>query len=84
MDKLQVLQNQALRSVLGLPAYISKFDLHDGSGVKPVLSHLVSFGLARLKALQKTSPLVNDSIKQFDQVRHITTNKSPLDAFGWQ
>ena len=83
IEKLQVMQNQALRSVLNLPAYVSIADLHDASGTKSVKDHLVAFGLARLKSLQKCSPLVVDSINRFNRVRHIQTNSSPLDAFHW-
>ena len=82
-DKLQVIQNQALRSVLNLPAYVSIADLHDASGIKPVLSHLIAFGSARLRALQRSSPLVKESIERYNQVRHIETNSSPLDVFRW-
>ena len=84
MEKLQVMQNQALRSVLNLPAYVSIADLHDASGIKPVLNHLISFGSARLRALQRSSTLVTETIKRYNQVRHIETNSSPLDAFQWQ
>ena len=83
IDKLQVIQNQALRSVLGLPAYISIADLHDASGIKPVLSHLITFGSARLRSLQRTSALVKETIEKFNKVRHIETNSSPLDVFQW-
>ena len=84
MEKLQVIQNQALRSVLNLPAYVSIADLHDASGMKPVLSHLISFGSARLRALQRSSTLVTETINRYKQVRHIETNSSPLDVFQWQ
>ena len=81
IEKLQVLQNQALRCTLNLPAYVTIADLHDASGLKLVANHLVSFGLSRLRALRNSSPLVNESIEKFNQVRHIGTNKSPLDVF---
>ena len=81
IEKLQVLQNQALRCALNLPAYVTIADLHDASGLKSVANHLVSFGRSRLRALRNSSPLVNESIGKFNQVRHIGTNKSPLDVF---
>ena len=65
-----------------LPAYVTIADLHDASGVKPILSHLISFGSARLRALQRSSILVKETIQRYNQVRHIKTNNSPLDVLS--
>ena len=70
MEKAQVMQNQALRAVLSLPAYVTIADLHDASGVKPISSHLISFGSARLRALQNSSTLVKETIQRYKQVKH--------------
>ena len=79
LEKMQVQQNQALRCVLSLPAYVSVKDLHDGSGVKQVKDHLITFARMRLRAMRQSSQIVNDSIKKFNNVRHIQTNCSPMD-----
>ena len=79
LEKMQVQQNQALRCVLSLPAYVSVKDLHDGSGVKLVKDHLITFARMRLRAMRQSSQIVNDSVKKFNNVRHIQTNCSPMD-----
>ncbi len=79
LDKLQLIQNQALRVILRLPAYISIKDLHDCSGFSPIKVHLISHAKRRLKALLNTSPLLHQTISEFKQVRHIIQNASVLD-----
>ena len=81
LEKLQLLQNQAMRVVLNLPAYVSIKDLHDASGLDSVKSHLTKFGVQRLLSLRNTSPLVSQSINNYRNVNHITTNNSPLDIY---
>ena len=84
IQKLQVLQNQALRSVLNLPAYVSTADLHDASGSKLVLNHLIAFAQARLRSMLMSSPIVKDTLRKYEQVKHIHANKSPLDVLHGQ
>ena len=79
LEKLQLQQNQALRCILNLPAYVSIKDLHDASGIKLIKDHLIYFAQLRLRAMQVSSEIVKDSILCFDQVQHIKTNCSPLD-----
>ena len=83
MEKLQVLQNQALRVILRVPAYISIKDLHDASGLMSIKEHLVGFAKSRLMSLRKSSPLIAKSILSFNRVKHIQTNMSPLDVLGY-
>ena len=83
MEKLQVLQNQAMRATLSLPAYVSIRDLHDASGLDTIKTHLTNFATQRLKSM-RSSPLVKQSIEKFVSVRHIQTNSSPLDVLQLQ
>ena len=53
LDKLQLIQNQALRVILRMPTYISIKDLHDCTGFSPMKVHLISHAKRRLKALLK-------------------------------
>ena len=78
-EKLQLLQNQAMRTILSLPAYIAINDLHDASGLNSVKSHLIKFSRQRLASMRSSSPLINQSINSYAKVRHIQTNSSPLD-----
>ena len=80
IEKLQLLQNQAMRAVLSLPAYVSISDLHDASGLDTVKAHLIKFASQRLKSMRVSSPLVNESIEKYASVCHIQTNSSPLDV----
>ena len=80
LNKLQLIQNQALRVVLGTPAYVSTKDLHDCSGFTYVKEHLISHAKRRLKALLKTSPLLHKTVSDYNQVKHIIENASVLDV----
>ena len=80
IQKMQLLQNQALRVVLKIPSYVSIKDLHDCTGVPPILDHLVSFAKQRLQSMKKTSPLVNPVIEEYNSVSNITENASVLDV----
>ena len=81
-EKLQLIQNQALRVILKTPAYIAINDLHDASGLTPIKLHLVEFGSKRLKSLVNTSPIMEKSITEYYRVQHILANSSPLDVLS--
>ena len=80
IGKLQLIQNMALRVTTHNPKYISIDDLHDCTGFLPIKDHLISFARHRLKAMRNNSPILENSIKQYNQVKHIRTNRSPLDV----
>ena len=77
--KLQRVQNSAIRSILKLPAYLHTDTLHDASGLPLLHNHTIQFGKNQLQSMQKTSPLIQDVIDQYDLASHITTWKSPLE-----
>ena len=80
IEKLQMIQNQALRVVLKCPAYISIKDLHDYSGLPLIKDHLIKFAKGRLNAIRKASPLVEKTIQNYEEVKHIRQNASVLDV----
>ena len=82
LDKLQLIQNQALRIVLSTPAYISIGDLHDCSGTKRLKDHLKDFARKRLNSLMNTSPIIAETIDDYRKVQHILENASTLDVLG--
>ena len=79
-QKLQLIQNMALRVTTHSPKYISIKDLHDCTGFIPIKDHLTSFARNRLETMRKNSPILESSIERFQQVRHIRKNRSPLDV----
>ena len=81
-EKLQLIQNQALRVILNTPTYVAINDLHDASGLTPIKKHLIEFGKKRLKSLVSTSPIMEKSIKEYHRVQRILENTSPLDILS--
>ena len=79
MEKLQLLQNQALRSILKTPNYVSVKDLHDLSGISLIKGHLISFARKQLENMKSHSPLIQPMIDSYNKVAHIKENASILD-----
>ena len=82
IEKLQLVQNMALRVVMSSPRYTSLKDLHDCTGFKPVKAHLTSFAKRRLDAMRKSTRILESSILDYNNVKHIQTNQSPLDILN--
>ena len=82
IEKLQLVQNMALRVVMSSPRYTSLKDLHDCMGFKPVKAHLTSFAKRRLDAMRKSTRILESSILDYNNVKHIQTNQSPLDILN--
>ena len=81
-EKLQLLQNQALRSVLKTPAYVSVKDLHDLAGISQIKDHLTYFARKQLENIKTRSPIVNATLLEYEAVKHIRENASILDVLG--
>ena len=77
--KLQRIQNAAIRTILKLPNYMHTDILHDASGLPPLHNHIIEFGKKRLTSMRSKSPLIKETIDQFNSVSHILTWKSPLE-----
>ena len=79
LQKIQLLQNQALRLILSSSAYVSIHDLHDCSGLQPIKKHLIDFAQKRLTIMKQTSPIIAPTIQEHKTVMHIKENTSILD-----
>ena len=82
LEKLQLVQNQALRAVLRMPAYIAISDLHNSSGIPYIKDHLTAFAKRRFSAMKSKSPLIEKLVEEYKAVQHIHENKSVLDILG--
>ena len=82
LDKLQLIQNQALRVVTQSPRYTSIKDLHDCTGSSSVKSHLIAQAERRLETMLKSSPLIQRVITDYQALRHIQENASPLGVLA--
>ena len=80
MKKLELIQNQALRIILKVPAYIPIEVMKDGAGQDSIKAHLIKFARNRVKQLSQSSPLARKTIENFKQIRHSQYNFSTLDA----
>ena len=82
LEKLQLVQNQSIRVILKTPRYVSIKDLHDCSGIKRITDHLVSFARGRFDTMRRSSPLIEETLINYNRVRHIRENASCLDVIG--
>ena len=83
-DKIQLIQNHALRIVMQSPRYTLITDLHDCTGSQPIKTHLISDAKHRLQIMQNNSPLIHKVILEYHAHQHIPENASPLDVLGNQ
>ena len=81
-DKLQLIQNQAMRIMMKSPAYTSVTDLHDCTGLPRIKQHLIDFVKMRVESMKRSSPIIWESINAFKNVQHISENSSVLDVIG--
>ena len=84
LDKLQLIQNHALRVITKSPQYMSIKDLHDCTGEKPIKQHLITHAQNRLAAMRRNSPIIHAVLDEYEKVKHIHENLSPLDAMKSQ
>jgi hypothetical protein len=82
LSKLQKLQNAAIQSSFGLPAYISQEFMHDASGLPQILDHLKTFASTRSNSMLSTSPIVHKSVDCYKMVKKILHHPSPLDVIN--
>ena len=82
LQKLQLIQNQALRVILRMPAYVTINDLHDCSGIPQIKDHLKNFAKKRFLNMEQRSPLIGVVIQEHEQVKHIHENTSTLDVIN--
>ena len=79
LNKIQILQNQALRVITKCPQYTSINDLHDITGSSLTTKHLISDAKHRIQMMRQSSPIVRKVIHDHNSVKDIKENPSPLD-----
>ena len=82
LQKLQLIQNQAMRIISKSPAYVAIEDLHDCCGLSYVKEYLMECARKKLTVIKKASTLVTDVIAEYNQVKGIKENASILDILG--
>ena len=78
IQKLQLVQNQAMRIISKTPAYVAIEDLHDCCGLPEIKSYLKECAQKKLNFIKK----MNGIKTEYDQVSHIKENASALDILG--
>ena len=82
LNKVQLIQNQALRVVTNSPQYTSINDLHDITGSLQIKTHLIQNAKHRIQIMRKNSPIVSNVIQEHNMLRHIQENALPLDIIA--
>lgn len=82
LNKIQILQNQALRAVTKCHKYTSIVDLHDITGSSLITKHLILDAKHRIQMMRKNSQIVEKVIEEYKSVQHIQENASPLDIIA--
>ena len=80
--KIQLIQNQSLRLCLNTPSFISIHDLHDCSGIQMIKNHLIAFAQKQLSTMKRLSPIIQPTIQEHAEVKHIKENISVLDVIS--
>ena len=79
LGKLQLIQNEALRTILKVPVYMPIPRMNDAANQTNVKDHLSLIAKNRIKALQESSALVQETVDKFNSIRKSHFNTSPLD-----
>ena len=82
LNKVQLIQNHAVRVVTNSPQYTSLYDLHDITGSLQIKKHLILNAKHRIQVMRQNSPIVSDVIQEHNTLRHIQENASPLDILA--
>ena len=82
MEKLQLIQNQALRVVTKSPQYMSIKDLHDCTGILQIRDHLIQHARKRLHTMKRNTSILHEVIQDYENVKHIHMNSSTLDIIA--
>ena len=79
LEKLQLIQNEAQRIILKVPAYMPITRMNDSSNQTYVKEHLLLVAKGKIKRLYENSPLVRDTVNKFKTLKKSPYNTSPLD-----
>ena len=80
LEKLQVIQNKALRIILKVPAYIPIARMNDCGNEKYVKEHLCTIARERILKLTLSSSSVQKTVEKFRSLKQTSFNASPLDV----
>ena len=80
IEKIQLLQNHALRVVTKSPQYMSIKDLHDCTGTPYIKNHLITHARKQLHTMRQNSPIICKVIQDYDSIKHIQMNPSTQDV----
>lgn len=81
-QKLQQIQNAAIRTCLKVPAFLSINSIHDASGLHPIFTHLKEFASNRFNAMLLTSPIIQQTLDEFRTLKNNVHHPSPLDILN--
>ena len=79
LQRLQIIQNEALRIILKLPAYIPIATMNDAANQKNVKEHLCTVAKNRIKKLCENFILVKETVDNYKKFKSNHFNSSPLD-----
>ena len=80
LRKLQLIQNEALRIILKVPAYMPVARMNDCGGQINVKEHLCSIAAERIRRLVQSSRQVRQTCDNYKKIRQSSYNQSPLDT----
>ena len=79
IEKLQLIQNEAQRIILKVPAYMPIVRMNDSGNQINVKDHLILMAKTKIRRLYETSPLVKATVEKFRKIKPSPYNTSPLD-----
>ena len=80
IDKLQIIQNEALRIILKVPAYMPIARMNDSGNQTNVKEHMLKIAKEKIKRLHESSTLVKATVEKYRSLRKSEYNTSPLDV----
>ena len=82
MQKLQLVQNQAMRIISKTPAYVAIDDLHDICGLPQIKVYLKECAQKKFSLMRRSSPLIDSIIAEYEEIKAIKENASILDVLA--
>ena len=80
IEKLQIIQNEALRIILKVPAYMPIARMNDSGNQTNVKEHMLKIAKEKIKRLHESSTLVKATVEKYRSLRKSEYNTSPLDV----
>ena len=79
LDKLQLIQNECLRVILKVPAYMPISRMNDCGNQTNVKQHLISVAKEKVRRLFENSSHVRATVEKYRSTKNSKFNTSPLD-----